>query len=188
MSQIVILDSNTLTVIDWYFNDSPIVPVTPGIRLPVPEGLTWETVRGVEDPSSPGTFTLVPDPLKVQARLDQAWSQLRSQRNSLLAACDWTALTDSHLSQDKKDAWFTYRQELRDLPEELAASGSAPTDPFEWPLRPGELPPPPPVTSSRLGALLEHAGVEVVQEPVTVPEVQEPVAVQEPVVEVTEPQ
>ena len=126
---IVILDSNTLSVVDWYFSDSPIVPATPGIRLEVPEGLTWETVRGVEDPSSPGTFTLEADPSKVQAKIQQAWTALRTERNRLLQQSDWTALSDAHLSQDKKDAWFAYRQALRDLPDEV-------TDPTQvtWPL------------------------------------------------------
>ena len=131
MSQvIVILDSNTLTVSDWYFSDSPIVPVTPGIRLEVPEGLTWETVKGVQDGEE---VTLIADDAKVQARTAQAWTALRTERNALLAACDWVALADAHLSQDKKDAWFTYRQSLRDLPENA-------TDPTQvtWPVSPSQ--------------------------------------------------
>ena len=126
---IVILDSNTLTVSDWYFSDSPIVPVTPGIRLEVPEGLTWETVNGVA--AEDGTITLQADPSKVQAKIQQAWTALRTERNARLAQSDWTALSDAHLSQDKKDAWFTYRQSLRDLPENA-------TDPTQvtWPVSP----------------------------------------------------
>ena len=128
---IVILDSNTLTVSDWYFSGSPYVPVTPGIRLPVPEGLTWETVKGVA--ADDGTITLQADPLKVQAKIQQAWTNLRTERNARLAACDWVALADAHLSQDKKDAWFTYRQSLRDLPENA-------TDPTQvtWPVSPSQ--------------------------------------------------
>ena len=120
--------------------------------------------------------TLQTDPIKVQAKLDAAWTSLRSQRNALLAASDWVALADAHLSQDKKDAWFTYRQALRDLPDEC-------TDPLvvDWPPVPGSVPVAP-VASSRFGALLEHAG----EEPVSVPEA-EPVPDAEPVVEVPEP-
>lgn len=150
MSQVlVILDSVTLSVVDWYFSDSPIVPVTPGIRLEVPEGLTWDVVKGVA--SEDGTVTLAQDPLKVQAKLDQAWRDLRSQRNARLAATDWTALSDAHLSQDRKDAWFAYRQELRDLPDLV-------TDPLsvEWPLDPTQAPVVP-VTGSRLSSLLDAA-------------------------------
>ena len=122
---IVILDSNTLTVSDWYFSDSPIVPVTPGIRLPVPEGLSWDLVKGVQDGEE---VTLQADPQKVEAKTAQAWTALRAQRNSLLAACDWTQLPDSALSQDKKAAWGAYRQALRNLTDTV-------TDPtqVDWP-------------------------------------------------------
>ena len=41
---------------------------------------------------------------------------LRSERDKLLAASDWTQLPDSPLSDSKKEEWATYRQQLRDLP------------------------------------------------------------------------
>jgi hypothetical protein len=150
MSQVlVILDSNTLSVVDWYFVDSPIVPVTPGITLPVPEDLSWSAVKGVQ--AEDGSVTLVADPVKVQAKLDAAWTQLRAERNRRLAATDWTQLADAHLSQEKKDAWAAYRQELRDLPDETQ-DPAAP----EWPLDPTQIPPTP-VTGSRLSSLLDAA-------------------------------
>jgi len=132
MSQvIVILDSNTLTVSDWYFSDSPIVPVTPGIRLEVPEGLDPQCIMAVR--ADDGTITLQADPTKLEAKLNAAWTALRTERNARLAACDWVALADAHLSQDKKDAWFAYRQGLRDLPENA-------TDPTQvtWPVSPSQ--------------------------------------------------
>jgi hypothetical protein len=150
MSQvIVILDSNTLSVSDWYFSDSPIVPVTPGIRLEVPEGLSWDTVKGVQDGDE---ITLVADPLKVQAKLDDAWAALRTERNHRLQASDYTQLADAHLSLEKKQAWADYRQELRDLPDLV-------TDPLEfltnsrWPLDPTQAPAVP-VSGSRVDNLL----------------------------------
>jgi hypothetical protein len=127
MSQIVILDPESLTLRDWYFVDSPIVPVTPGIHVEVPEGLSWNDVKGVQ--GEDGTVALVEDPVKVQSRLDATWTALRAERNARLAACDWTQLVDAHLSQDKKDAWAAYRQALRDLPDVI----SDPTAP-EWPV------------------------------------------------------
>ena len=131
MSQvIVILDSNTLTVSDWYFSDSPYVPVTPGIRLEVPEGLAWDTVKGVQDGEE---VTLIADDAKVQAKTAQAWSALRTERNARLAASDYTQLQDAHLSAEKKSAWADYRQTLRDLPENA-------TDPTQvtWPVSPSQ--------------------------------------------------
>jgi len=53
-----------------------------------------------------------------------ALSQIRSQRDRLLSACDWTQLPDVNFA--KKDDWKTYRQTLRDLP------GTITTDPRTW--------------------------------------------------------
>jgi hypothetical protein len=130
MSQIVILDPESLTLRDWYFSDSPIVPMTPGIRLEVPEGLTWDIVKGQQDGDE---VTLIEDPVKVQAKTAQSWTALRTERNRRLAASDWVALADAHLSQDKKDAWFAYRQALRDLPDEVTITSPADLDAVEWP-------------------------------------------------------
>ena len=147
MSQvIVILDSNTLTVSDWYFSDSPIVPVTPGIRLEVPEGLDPQCIMAVR--ADDGTITLQADPAKVQAKIQQAWTALRTERNARLAASDYTQLQDAHLSAEKKSAWADYRQALRDLPDEL-------TDPtrVDWPLDPTAVVQAP-VSGSRLTGIL----------------------------------
>lgn len=149
MTQLVILNQETLSVIDWYLSDSPIVPLTPGIRLEVPEGLSWSDVKGVQ--AEDGSVTLEADPLKVQAKLDAAWTQLRAERNRRLAATDWTQLADAHLSQEKKDAWAAYRQELRDLPDET----QDPTAP-EWPLDPTQVAQVAP-SGSRLSSLLDAA-------------------------------
>ena len=57
---------------------------------------------------------------------DIKWQQVRSERNSLLAKCDWRASSDLTLS----DAWKTYRQALRDITTQ--------TDPdnITWPTEP----------------------------------------------------
>jgi len=59
---------------------------------------------------------------------DQQWTYIRSQRNELLAASDWTVLSDTPTSTA---AWKAYRQALRDLPANT-------TDPFNviWPTPP----------------------------------------------------
>lgn len=59
---------------------------------------------------------------------ETAWSMLRTQRNALLSACDWTVLGDSPTSTA---AWKAYRQSLRDLP----ANTTDPTAP-DWPTPP----------------------------------------------------
>ena len=131
MTQVlVILDSNTLNVVDWYFSDSPIVPVTPGVTLPVPDGLSWDVVKGQKDPET-SEVTLVADPMKISGRTESLWSALRAQRNQLLAASDWTQGNDSPLSTESKSAWAAYRAALRNLPDVT-------TDPLNptWPQSP----------------------------------------------------
>lgn len=44
-----------------------------------------------------------------------AADQRRSERNALLAASDWTQVADVPMTDDKRAAWATYRQQLRDL-------------------------------------------------------------------------
>ena len=63
-----------------------------------------------------------------QQLFDDAWNNLRIERNVRLADCDWTVLSDTPTSTA---AWKTYRQSLRDLPANT-------TDPFNpvWPTPP----------------------------------------------------
>jgi hypothetical protein len=123
--------------------------------LQVPEGLTVSTLVAVR--AEDGTVTLQADPTKVQAKLDQAWTALRTRRNQLLRDSDFTQMPDSPMSQEKKDAWAAYRQELRDLPDELTDEQvtSSPNS-VPWPLDPTQAPVVP-VTGSRLSSLLDAA-------------------------------
>jgi len=43
---------------------------------------------------------------------DQAWANVRAQRNKLLAECDWTQLPDAPVDAA---VWAVYRQALRDI-------------------------------------------------------------------------
>jgi hypothetical protein len=52
------------------------------------------------------------DPVKVAAK--QA-DEARTQRDRLLAASDWTQVADAPVDQA---AWATYRQALRDIPQQ----------------------------------------------------------------------
>ena len=112
-------------------NSILVGPWTGFITLPVPEGADTETI-GVESDGQ-GGFTFVSDPSKVQAKIQQAWTALRAERNARLAACDWTQMPDSPLSQDARASWSDYRQSLRDLPENA-------TDPTQvtWPVSPSQ--------------------------------------------------
>lgn len=59
---------------------------------------------------------------------DQQAAAVRTDRNSRLAACDWTQVADAPVD---KAVWATYRQELRDIT-------SQPGFPWEitWPVAP----------------------------------------------------
>tara|TARA_R110000803_G_scaffold139186_1_gene205897 strand:- start:417 stop:839 length:423 start_codon:yes stop_codon:yes gene_type:complete len=48
-------------------------------------------------------------------RDDNLPNKIKSMRNQLLTACDWTVGVDSPLSDSKKTEWQTYRQALRDF-------------------------------------------------------------------------
>jgi hypothetical protein len=59
---------------------------------------------------------------------EQKWEQIKLWRNMVLAASDWTQLTDAPVD---KAAWAKYRQALRDLPAQagLADKAKFPTAP-----------------------------------------------------------
>ena len=58
---------------------------------------------------------------------------LRQLRDFHLAACDWTQVPDSALSDEDRAAWRVYRQALRDITETF----TSPSDVI-WPLSPVE--------------------------------------------------
>ena len=47
------------------------------------------------------------------------WDELVEKRNNKLFASDWTQMPDSPLTAEKKTEWATYRQALRDVPNNL---------------------------------------------------------------------
>lgn len=62
------------------------------------------------------------------AALAPTADQVRTQRNALLAACDWTQVADAPVDQT---AWAAYRQALRDIPDQAGFPASV-----EWPVAP----------------------------------------------------
>jgi hypothetical protein len=58
----------------------------------------------------------------LDATNEQKWEQIRLWRNAQLANTDWTQVSDSPVD---KDAWATYRQALRDLPEQSELADDA---------------------------------------------------------------
>jgi len=44
---------------------------------------------------------------------------IRTTRNRMLVETDWTQMSDSPLTNEKKQEWANYRQALRDLPDAI---------------------------------------------------------------------
>jgi hypothetical protein len=67
-------------------------------------------------------------PEETQADLNSKAAQIRSQRNQLLSASDWTQVLDAPID---RTAWAAYRQALRDITsqEGFPASVQWPNDP-----------------------------------------------------------
>ncbi len=66
-----------------------------------------------------GWIPVFPDyqsPMPTQTTTDKL-AAIRTKRDTLLADCDFTQLPDAPLTADKKSAWASYRQALRDMPE-----------------------------------------------------------------------
>jgi hypothetical protein len=71
---------------------------------------------------------------EVQSAKDAAMANIRAQRDRLLAASDWTQLADT--PSDKRAAWATYRQALRNFPATIQDARL----PVEWPKDPNYKP------------------------------------------------
>ena len=71
---------------------------------------------------------------EIQAAKDSAMANIRSTRNQLLNACDWTQAVDCTIA--KKTEWATYRQALRDLPSTV----TEPRTFSAWPNNPDYVP------------------------------------------------
>ena len=70
------------------------------------------------------------DDAKDARLLAKQWTQIRTERTRLLAEPDWMAMSDNTVSA----AWKTYRQELRDLPDDQSSKTSL--DDIVWPSKP----------------------------------------------------
>jgi hypothetical protein len=52
------------------------------------------------------------------ADIGQASASVLSQRFNLLSESDWTQIPNNPLSTAQQEVWATYRQELRDIPQQ----------------------------------------------------------------------
>ena len=96
-----------------------------------PETGATET-KVVKSPSIKRFFVIgekpAPVPEPTQEEKEQA---ARNERNLRLTFTDWTQLPDAPLTAEQKAAYATYRQALRDVPEQAGFP-----DAIEWPEEP----------------------------------------------------
>lgn len=66
------------------------------------------------------------------------WSELRTLRDQRLTESDWTQVADAPLTEEQKIAWQSYRQALRDLPENITDPKPLVLDPNhpDWTIKP----------------------------------------------------
>lgn len=76
------------------------------------------------------------DPNYIQQQKNNFLIDLRNQRNKLLQESDWTQLVDTNnlLSDSEKQMWVTYRQQLRDLPEQYLTNDVISLSDVVWPV------------------------------------------------------
>ena len=73
----------------------------------------------------------IEDEQKAQEASRDYWEELRSLRNQKLTQSDWTQVSDAPFTEEQKISWQSYRQALRDLPENT----EDPKNPV-WPVAP----------------------------------------------------
>jgi len=112
-----------------YFNCFPVTPTDQPLedytinleRTAVRQGDGW-----VEQwVSTPATSE------QIAERTTNQSTAVRADRNTRLAACDWTQLTDTPLDLDGKSYWALYRETLRMIPQQ----SGFPWD-VQWPPEP----------------------------------------------------
>ena len=86
----------------------------------------------VERPKKPGHYYVWQD-REWKFLADRFEYQVRTERNKLLLASDWTQLPDAPLTEEKKQEWNMYRQELRDFMEVFEGTDM---EQIVWPLPP----------------------------------------------------
>ena len=102
---------------------TPVTTTHPNDKVenvtPYKEGDKWYTQK----------VTAYVAPSNSPVTTEQKWELVRFQRFEKLRMCDYVALEDSQVSN--KDAWKTYRQALRDVPQ-----NNADPDNISWPTEP----------------------------------------------------
>lgn len=108
-------------------NGDPVIGTAPPALQP-DQFAEWDGAEQI-DGQWARKWKIVSDPIR--AELDRATklADLRRKRNEMLVASDWIHNGDSPVTQNSKDQWALYRQQLRDITKQ-------PLDNIVWPTPP----------------------------------------------------
>ena len=70
---------------------------------------------------------------EIDSEINSLWVSVRQRRNIELTECDWTQIPDSPLSDEVKEQWKIYRQQLRDITLQNNPRN------IDWPTPPGQI-------------------------------------------------
>lgn len=101
------------------------------IHLNVPEGTnTYSQIVSANPNLDLPTWSDIEEEFESKKQLE-ILAPIRNARNRLLAECDWTQVSDAPLTEQQKQNWSTYRQELRNLTDNFVDEKSV-----NWPVKP----------------------------------------------------
>ncbi len=67
---------------------------------------------------SSGVVTIIKSAEWLENKNNEAWRKIRKERNQLLKDSDYIMVSDAPITAEKKEEWETYRQALRDIPQD----------------------------------------------------------------------
>ena len=73
---------------------------------------------GCDASESSGVITIIKSAEWLKNKNNEAWRKIRKERNKLLKDSDYIMFPDITISAEKKEEWETYRQALRDIPQD----------------------------------------------------------------------
>lgn len=106
----VLKEWNVFSVVSVSADYNPQTQVAEPNGCQYNEGLQrWETAWTVRDKT----------PEELERETQAKATEVRSERNALIAESDWTQLDDTPITNAKKLEWAVYRQALRDIPQQV---------------------------------------------------------------------
>ena len=79
----------------------------------------YELLKAGQTASESGGVVTVTEPAGwLENKTNEAWEKIRKERNQLLKDSDYIMVSDAPITTEKKEEWETYRQVLRDIPQD----------------------------------------------------------------------